>query len=1295
MCAEYRRKSEEFGNPAILQTGPGSGRRWLAGLVGLLWAPLLPADMVINEIHYDPADKTQAIEFIELTNTGAVEVDLSGWRMTGGIDYQFADGVVIGAGDFQVIVQDETDFNRTLGSIFQGGSPADGEWSSGKLTNDGDRVRLRDASNAIVDEVTYQGHFPWPSAARGGGVSMELIHPSLDNDLAGHWRSSAGKPTPGKANSVLSETVPPAIRQVTHTPSEPKSSDPVTISAKITDGEGVGSVSLHYQVVEPGAYLRLTDAEYETRWESILMFDDGSGGDVMANDAVFSAQLPAEVVAHRNLIRYRIEAEDAAGSGIRVPYADDEQPNFALFVYDGVPGWRGRREPGGAVREFTPDELNVLPTYHLIAKEDDVERSQYVSAAEGNRFPGTMVYNGEVFDHLEFANRGEFSTYVSGKNKWRFYFRTGHDFPVRDNYGRRYGRRVRILNFNACASPWVPANRGMSGLDEALAYRLYGLAGAPSSRTHFVHFRIVDAAEEAPSGDQYGGDLWGLYLSVEHTDGRFLDDRNLPDGNTYKIEGGNGDKRNQGSTQTAGSDDWSSFRSGYGRSQTEEWWRANLDLPSYFAFRASHRAVGNIDIRDGWNCAFYHHPDGRWHSMPWDLDMVFMPETHWAGEINVKNCLQVDAIDGEFRGRCRELLDLLYSDQSGTGGQVAQAVDELAQWVGASLSWAEAVNVEKISSTRAEVTGASPHGFTTGEKVHVAGADQSQYNGFHEITVTGPSSFTFGVSLFAPQDITGVVRFARPTEGGSAWSEIDAAMWNHHPRTAGNHKGQFFVTPKNQNFRGGTLVRTLTSPDVGGYIDYLKGYTTDTDPDGWEIGDGDQRGYGYNYLAFEGEDSKAPNRPVISYTGPEGFPVDALEFSTSDFSGGSIFSPQSFVGMKWRVAEISNPGLPGYEEGTPWKYEIDALWESPVETVFSEQFAFPSTLLAEGRTYRVRVRYLNNQDRWSHWSEPVTFQGGAPDLSPFEGQLAISEIMFHPSEATEEEKAAGFSTEDFEYLELQNIGDAVVPLDELRLTKGVDYDFSSSEKTSLAAGEVFLLAKNREAFAFRYGADPGADGEYGGANLANGGERLKLSFGAGAGLIDFEYNDESPWPVSPDGEGYSLVLVNPAAPGEPASWEASEEIGGTPGQPEELEGGVVVKPGGGYAAWIESVFLPEQQRDEVVSGKLADPDRDGLANLLEYALGTDALSRDGGALFSVKAGSDPDAFATLSFARLKTAEGVELRVEHSADLVTWGPASLQSTVPIEGVAELERVTYRAEMEEDDQRFFRIVVSLQP
>ena len=48
--------------------------------------------VVINEIHYDPDVKTELVEFIELYNTTAADIDLSGWYFTNAISYRFGAG---------------------------------------------------------------------------------------------------------------------------------------------------------------------------------------------------------------------------------------------------------------------------------------------------------------------------------------------------------------------------------------------------------------------------------------------------------------------------------------------------------------------------------------------------------------------------------------------------------------------------------------------------------------------------------------------------------------------------------------------------------------------------------------------------------------------------------------------------------------------------------------------------------------------------------------------------------------------------------------------------------------------------------------------------------------------------------------------------------------------------------------------------------------------------------------------------------------------------------------------------
>ncbi len=67
--------------------------------------------------------------------------------------------------------------------------------------------------------------------------------------------------------------------------------------------------------------------------------------------------------------------------------------------------------------------------------------------------------------------------------------------------------------------------------------------------------------------------------------------------------------------------------------------------------------------------------------------------------------------------------------------------------------------------------------------------------------------------------------------------------------------------------------------------------------------------------------------------------------------------------------------------------------------------------------------------------------------------------------------------------------------------------------------------------------------------LSGGGELIRL-YNSNSLLIDMvEYDDKEPWPTEPDGDGYTLSLIDPGYDNSlPESWSASEEKYGTPGK---------------------------------------------------------------------------------------------------------------------------------------------------
>lgn len=1333
--------------------------------------PPLPG-VVINEIYYDPPDRTVPLEFIELHNPGPQAVPLAGWRFSDGVAFSFPADATIPAGGFVVVAENPSVFQRRFGF-----RPL-GPWTGG-LSNEGERLRLVEASGALVDEVTYGVGFPWPTAAHGAGPSMELVHPLLDRRQPGAWRSSQPRssstpvtlvpvsspawhfrpgtseasaprdawrqpgfaedatwrsgatsigygddddnttlpdmrdhytsvylrhtftvpadakptalvlrvrvddgcvawlngheigrlhapegdlafdatgldheatpvfeelpianpeawlvpgenvlaiqalnvslsssdltldaelrtplesgdeanPTPGAPNSVYSPVAAPLLAEVRHEPRQPRSQEPVALIVRVTNPTEVAAVRMRYQTVDPGAYVRRTDPAFETRWSELVARDDGTEGDAVSGDGLYTAVIPASLQVHRRLTRYQVVVEGVHGATISAPYADDEAPNFAFFTYDGVPAWQGANRPGaagnaGAVRSFPTNLFTTLPAYHLVANETDVVRSQWDGGYDGVRMWGTLVYDGVVYDHIQFHNRGEASTYVSGKNKWRFHFRRARELAARDAYGQPYRETWDTLNLNPCSSPWAAVHRGMSGLDEGISFRVYQLLGLPSSHTHHVQFRVVDRAVEAPANDQYNGDAWGLYLAVEHPNGAFLDERGLADGNLYKLEG-NPDLKHQGATQPADGSDWASFAAGSSSGAAEAWWRSHLNLPAYYAFQAGNRVVGNVDLREGWNHYFYHAPDERWVPIPWDLDMQFIPKSHWSGTIAQRVCLNVPALRNEYRQRAREILDLLLSDASDAGGQIGQLIDEFA---------------DRVS----------------------------------------------------------------PPEFPLTWVEFDQFLWNYHPRTPGdgsaggqtNHRGNFFRTPFDDSRIGGSWVRTLISGDFRGSVQYLKDYCTDTFTGAtWRVNNGDQHGYGYRFLASEAADLDIPATPVISSVGDATFRLHDLRFTASAFA-----DPQgndSSLAIQWRVAEIAAPGLDGYEPGTPRKYEVETVWESGSLPGATRTFRFPATRLRPGHTYRVRARDVDATGRAGHWSAPVQFVAQAPDLTPWRASLRLSEIMYHPAAPSAVESAAGWTTDDFQFVELQNLGGQELDLTGVRFSAGIDCEFAPD--TRIPAGDVGLVVHNRAAFEQRYGPGRRILGSFPDSTLDHGGERLALSFGLGTVIHEVTYDDRAPWPTAADGAGASLERVNLADPDHrpAANWIASAVVGGTPG--------TGATPAGlRYSDWAGG--------EPRLADPTADADGDGKPNWVEFAQGTPALVADGPIQLTLNACPDLAETACIESPRRPDAEGVAVTFENSGDLRTWTPVTLvkvrsePATAPRQGVLETWRLT---------------------
>ena len=175
-----------------------------ACLLGGLVAPFHSAvaeQVVFSEIMYHP--KGDAPEFAELHNQTKTPLDMIDWTLSGGVAFQFpnfdperADEAFLKPGE-RIVIGEKT--SEELRSFY--GIPDSirvfGPWT-GKLSDSGDSVILKDKNGVPLTRVDYDDSGDWPVAADGLGHSLVLENgDGIVNDPASWTPSLRPDGTPG------------------------------------------------------------------------------------------------------------------------------------------------------------------------------------------------------------------------------------------------------------------------------------------------------------------------------------------------------------------------------------------------------------------------------------------------------------------------------------------------------------------------------------------------------------------------------------------------------------------------------------------------------------------------------------------------------------------------------------------------------------------------------------------------------------------------------------------------------------------------------------------------------------------------------------------------------------------------------------------------------------------------------------------------------------------------------------------------------------------------------------------
>ena len=473
-----------------------------------------PGEVVINELMYHPFSELPAEEFVELLNLGAQPVDLTGWRITNGVQFTFP-AVVLPAGGYLVVAANAASFQAK----YPGVTNYVAGWS-GQLSNSGNHLVLKDAAGTKVDEVTYaddgdwavrqkdsvldHGHrgWGWESAADAGGESLELINARFDNDIGQNWLPSmVAQGTPGRVNSVAAADIAPVVTEMAHFPLVPKSTDPVTVTARVVDDAAANITATLFSRNDGTA-----------SFSSTPMFDDGAHGDAAAGDGIYGAALPAR--ANGTIVEFYVRAADAGGR-VRT------WPALALDE-NGVAG-----QYTNALYEVdNTTYAGAMPLYRVTMKAADRAELTQINAnspaisgvdqtLSHARMNATFISVDGTGSELRYQtgvrNRGHGSRSASPQS-----------FNLAFSNDRKWKGRT-ALNFNSQYTY-------LQLFGSALA-RKAGLT-APESRQ--IQLRVNNAD---PTGGATGGPSYGFYVANEVQNSEFADHHFPLDssGNIYSV----------------------------------------------------------------------------------------------------------------------------------------------------------------------------------------------------------------------------------------------------------------------------------------------------------------------------------------------------------------------------------------------------------------------------------------------------------------------------------------------------------------------------------------------------------------------------------------------------------------------------------------------------------------------------------------------------------------------------------------------------------------------------------------
>ena len=291
--------------------------------------------------------------------------------------------------------------------------------------------------------------------------------------------------TPGLPNSVLVSNAPPAIYDVSHYPVTPQETEDVVVKAKVHDPDGIYAIRLYYRI-DPSTNYFVKD-----------MKDDGTDGDAVAGDGVYSATIPGQAAG--SMVAFHIRASDLKDPQNWSFYPADTPSRECLVLF-------GDSTPTGN-----------FPVYRIWITQSVFNKWSSRHKLNNTPLPITFVLgNYRAFYHAEGLFAG--SPYIA----------PGFDTPSgkRCGYSLIFPPDDKLYDDTDLVLDWPGGHGGeTTAIQEQMAYWLADKLNLPYSYRYFIRLNVNGVTDMQRGGVfeavlQPGGEYLKQWYSKD-TDGDF------------------------------------------------------------------------------------------------------------------------------------------------------------------------------------------------------------------------------------------------------------------------------------------------------------------------------------------------------------------------------------------------------------------------------------------------------------------------------------------------------------------------------------------------------------------------------------------------------------------------------------------------------------------------------------------------------------------------------------------------------------------------------------------------------